>query len=394
MLPENIRIPRIEAVDALRGFAVMAILLVHCIEHFIYPVYPDPASQPQWLNILDKGIESVIFTLLAGKSYAIFALLFGFTFYIQFTNQQNKGQDFALRFFWRMILLAGFATLNSAMYPAGDVLLLFSIVGLVLILVRKWSSRSILIFAIIMLLQPVEWFHYIMSLFDPAYTLPDLKVGALYQEMAEHTKEGNWCTFLWKNITTGQKASLFWAIGAGRYMQTAGLFMLGYLLGRKQLFILSASSKKFWLMALIIGAIAFAPLYQLKIDVTGSNPIVNQTVGVAFDMWHKFAFMTVLVASFVLLYQSEKFQKLTSSFRFYGKMSLTNYIAQSIIGALIFFPVGLNLAPYCGHTVSLFIGITILIIQIWFCKWWLKFHKQGPLESVWHKLTWIATKKG
>lgn len=32
---------RIEVVDALRGFAVMAIILVHNLEHFIFPVYPE-----------------------------------------------------------------------------------------------------------------------------------------------------------------------------------------------------------------------------------------------------------------------------------------------------------------------------------------------------------------
>ncbi len=70
--------PRIEVVDALRGFAVMAILLVHSLEHFIFPVYP--TDSPTWLNILDQGVLSGVFTLFAGKSYAIFALLFGFTF--------------------------------------------------------------------------------------------------------------------------------------------------------------------------------------------------------------------------------------------------------------------------------------------------------------------------
>ena len=63
--------PRIEVVDALRGFAVMAILLVHNLEHFIFPVYPDAASQPGWLNILDEGVFSVTFSLFAGKAYAI-----------------------------------------------------------------------------------------------------------------------------------------------------------------------------------------------------------------------------------------------------------------------------------------------------------------------------------
>ena len=70
--------PRIEVVDALRGFAVMAILLVHSLEHFIFPVYP--TDSPTWLNILDQGVLSGSFTLLGGKSYAIFALLCGFTF--------------------------------------------------------------------------------------------------------------------------------------------------------------------------------------------------------------------------------------------------------------------------------------------------------------------------
>ena len=49
--------PRIEVVDALRGFAVMAILLVHNLEHFIFPVYP--ADSPGWLNALDQGVFNV-----------------------------------------------------------------------------------------------------------------------------------------------------------------------------------------------------------------------------------------------------------------------------------------------------------------------------------------------
>lgn len=126
------KIPRIEVVDALRGFAVLAIILVHNLEHFIFPVYPDAASQPEWLNILNEGVFSVTFSLFAGKAYAIFALLFGFTFYIQYTNQQKKGKDFGYRFLWRLLLLVGFATLNAAFFPAGDVLLLFCVVGIFL----------------------------------------------------------------------------------------------------------------------------------------------------------------------------------------------------------------------------------------------------------------------
>ena len=55
--------PRIEVVDALRGFAVMAILLVHNLEHFIFPVYPE--SSPEWLSILDAGVFNAVFSLFA-----------------------------------------------------------------------------------------------------------------------------------------------------------------------------------------------------------------------------------------------------------------------------------------------------------------------------------------
>ena len=382
--------PRIEVVDALRGFAVMAIILVHNLEHFIFPVYP--TDSPTWLNVLDQGVFNAVFSLFAGKAYAIFALLFGFTFYIQSNNQKRQGKDFGYRFLWRLVLLAGFATLNAAFFPAGDVLLLFVVVGLVLFLTRNWSDKAILVTSIIFLLQPVEWYHYVANLLNPAHQLPDLKVGEMYAEVAAYTKAGNFGDFIWGNITLGQKASLLWAVNAGRFFQTAGLFLLGFYIGRKQLFVASEQNLRLWVKILIISAVLFAPLYTLKELIMGNEGIIPQTAGTAFDMWQKLAFTLVLVASFVLLYQSDRFRKMVGNLCFYGKMSLTNYITQSIIGALIYFPFGLYLAPYCGYTISLLIGIFTFFLQVRFCKWWLADHKQGPLERIWHQWTWLGRK--
>lgn len=378
---------RIEVVDALRGFAVMAIILVHNLEHFIFPVYP--INSPDWLNVLDQGILGTIFALFAGKAYAIFALLFGLTFYIQCNNQRKKGKDFGYRFLWRLVMLIGFATLNAAFFPAGDVLFLFVVIGIVLFLTRNWSDKAIFITAILFLLQPIEWYHYIASLINPAHQLPNLGVGTMYAEVAEYTKSGNFWQFIWCNITLGQKASFLWAVGAGRLLQTAGLFLLGFYIGRKQFFVTSEKNLRFWIKVLIIGSVSFAPLYTLKELIMDSNTIAQQTAGTAFDMWQKLAFTFVLIASFVLLYQRERFRKTVSNLRFYGKMSLTNYISQSIVGAFIYFPFGLYLAPYCGYAISLLIGFLTFLLQVHFSKWWLSKHKQGPLEHIWHKWTWM-----
>lgn len=382
---------RIEVVDALRGFAVMAIILVHNLEHFIFPVYPD--CSPGWLNALDQGIFNVTFSLFAGKAYAIFALLFGFTFYIQTNNQRKAGKDFGYRFLWRMVLLVGFATLNAAFFPAGDVLLLFAVVSLVLFLTRNWSDRAILITSIVFLLQPVEWCHYVAGLFCPGYQLPDLKVGEMYAEVAEYTKAGDLGAFLLGNITLGQKASMLWAVNAGRFFQTAGLFLLGFYIGRRQWFAVSEDNSRRWVKILAVSAVAFAPLYTLRELVMQGDDIVRQTVGTVFDMWQKLTFTLVLVSSFVLLYQRKAFSAKVSGLRFYGKMSLTNYITQSVMGAVVYFPIGFYLAPYCGYTVSLLIGIFTFLLQVRFCKWWLSRHRQGPLERVWHKWTWMGTNR-
>ena len=378
--------PRIELVDALRGFAVMAILLVHNVEHFIFPVYP--TDSPEWLNILDKGTFDMVFSLFGGKAYAIFALLFGFTFYIQCENQRRKGKDFGYRFLWRLVLLVGFATLNAAFFPGGDVLLLFAIMGLVLFVVRNWSDKAVLAAAVFFTLQPMEWYHYVMSLLDSSYQLPDYGVGPMYDAVAEATKSGNFWDFIWCNVTLGQKASLMWAVGAGRILQTAGLFLIGFYIGRKQLFVVDRLKLGFWMKVLVISAICFAPLHSWKNLLMEGTPMIQQTVGTVFDMWQKLAFTFVLVSSFVLLYQNKSFQKRVSNLRFYGRMSLTNYVSQSIIGAIIYFPFALYLAPYCGYTVSLLIGFAIFFAQVMFCKWWFKSHKQGPLESLWHWWTW------
>ena len=121
----------------------------------------------------------------------------------------------------------------------------------------------------------------------------------------------------------------------------------------------------------------------------GSLENVQQTVGAAFDMWQKLAFTFVWVSSFILLYQSEGFRRRVAALRSYGRMSLTNYVTQSILGMLVYFPFGLYLAPYLGYTVSLLVGILMFFAQLAFCKWWLSRHKQGPLEALWHKWTWI-----
>lgn len=385
----NLKSPRIEVVDALRGFAIMSIMLLHNIEHFDY--YNFPEALPEWMKIVDKIIWETLFFLFGGKSYAIFALLFGFSFYIQNDNQEKKGNDFRLRFLWRLLLLLGFGILNTVFYE-GDILVLYAILGVVLILVCKWNDKAVFITALILMLQPLEWLKYFYMLLHPEFVpMPSLS-NHYFGMMGDYLKSSSFMDYAIGNLTIGRWASIFWSWENGRFFQAPALFMLGMLLGRKKLFIPSVESNKFWKKALQYAIVLFILLFTFKTflpEIIVRKALVTSLL-VIVSSWSNLAFMIVLVATFILLYQKDSVQNLFSKLIPFGKMSLTNYILQSIVGCFIYYRYGLGLVEYTGATYSLLIGIVLFVLQLYFCKWWLSKHRQGPLEYLWHKATWIS----
>ena len=71
----------------------------------------------------------------------------------------------------------------------------------------------------------------------------------------------------------------------------------------------------------------------------------------------------------------------------YGRMSMTNYVVQGIIGSALYYHWGLHLQM--GITGSILIGIAIFIAQWAACRWWFRSHTHGPLEYLWKKATWL-----
>lgn len=385
----NFKSPRIEVVDALRGFAIMSIMLLHNIEHFDYYYFPE--ALPEWMKILDKIIWETLFFLFGGKSYAIFALLFGFSFYIQNGNQEKKGNDFRLRFLWRLLLLLGFGILNTVFYE-GDILVLYAILGVVLVLVCKWNDKAVFITALILMLQPLEWIKYFYILLHPEFVpMPNLS-DHYFGMMGEYLKSNSFMDYAIGNLTIGRWASVFWSWENGRFFQAPALFMFGMLLGRKQLFIASVESNLFWKKALQYSIALFIPLFAFKTFLPEiiERKALATSLSVIVSSWSNLAFMIVLVSTFILLYKKDSMQNILSKLIPFGKMSLTNYILQSIVGCFIYYRYGLGLVEYTGATYSLLIGIVLFVLQLYFCKWWLSKHRQGPLEYLWHKATWIS----
>lgn len=379
---------RIEAVDALRGFAVMAIMFLHNIEHFNFYNFPVPESS--FMQALDKGVWETLFFLFAGKAYAIFSLLFGFSFFIQSHNQLKKGKDFRLRFLWRLLLLFFIGCFNGAFFP-GDILVLYSIIGVIMVVVCTWSDKAVLITAIILMLQPLEIGKFIFAMCDPNF-IPGGGIWKIHSaNMYPYLSQPDFWAMIKSNLWDGQLFSLLWAWDYGRFFQTASLFLFGMLLGRKQLFRHLEEHIGFWKRVLIIGAICFVPLYFITANLSTWIPTkaMLTPMNTVISSFRNFSFMCVLVSGFLFLWQMKASYKMLHILVPYGKMSLTNYVMQSIIGSFIYFGYGLGLYDVLCTTASFGVGIGLFIIQLLFSNWWMKHFKYGPFEGVWRKATWI-----
>lgn len=382
---------RINVVDALRGFALVSIMLLHNIEKF--EVYALVENLPAWMNNIDPAIWDSFFFLFGGKSYAIFALLFGLTFFIQTSNQEKSGKDFRVRFAWRLILLMGFGVLNTLFYQ-GEILILYSLVGFLLIPFTKWSNKAILISALVLLFQPILCFKLIIAINNPELAPATPMFMEYYDKVGEALKGDSILLLMKSNITNGRVASLLWFWEVGRVEQTLGLFLLGFLAGRKRIFYQTPETTKFWIKSLVISGILFVPLFYFKSnpDIFSNSQNISTSLGTIITLWSNLAFTTVLISSFVLLFNQTKVKPILNKLSPIGKMSLTNYIIQSILGSSIYYGFGLGMYKYTGATYCLIIGIALAITQGIFSAYWFKKHKRGPLEELWSKLTWLGAK--
>lgn len=379
---------RIDVADILRGIAIGGIVLIHFIEHLNFYLFPESSSD--FMASLNQSVWDTIFFLLAGKMYAIFSMLFGLSFFIQHDNQAQQGVDFRPRFLWRMVLLMLFGLFDLLFYN-GDILTVYAVCGVLVVPFIRASNRVVVAATILFALQPIEITYIIMGLLDPQTTSLNLGSSELFEAILPAQAEGSWLDVAVRGIKNGFPVNFAWAIEHGRMTQTIFLFLLGIYIGRRRLFYNEGDNLQTWKRVLVGSLCGFALLYPLYKFVPDMVDIacVRESLTVMLNMWKNLAMMLLYVSAVVLLYYRTSARNWLIKIAPYGKMSLTNYLSQSIIGGFVFYNWGLGLYKYSGHTASLLLGALCILLQYLFCRWWLSRHSHGPFEGIWRKLTWL-----
>ena len=369
----NLPNTRIDVADALRGIAVAGIIIYHSVEHFnIFTT--EPIS---YTLACDDVVGRIMAWLLSGKMYGIFALLFGLSFFIMNDNQQQKQRSFSLRFAWRMSLLWGFGIINLLLYD-GDILMIYALLGLMLIPISYLPSAVVWCIVGVLAIQPVEIYRLCSGWF-----LDGSEVWALAGSIGEAHMHGSFIENMSSNLQNGFFFNILYFVYSGRMTQILCLFILGMQLGRHRLFydehdhlhywhiVLGASTVLVLALSLVdFGALELwlSPIYNLMILCMITSAVVSA--------WYAFAGV----------------RKALQHLCVFGRMSLTNYLLQSLFGSVIFCGFGLAMYRHVGITYATLIGLAMVVGQYFFCRYWFKNHDRGPFEALWRRFTWIRIK--
>lgn len=382
---------RINSIDALRGFALFGILMFHCMEHFDLMVVPELAS-PFWQRIDNIVYETVAF-LFAGKAYAIFSLLFGLSFFMQMDSQAEKGNDFRLRFLWRLTILLILGYLNGLVYM-GEFFVVYAILGVFLIPLFKVPTKWLSALVVLLLLQIPDVIGFISLLSGNAPNEPTSLVvymDQLYEECAQIFIHGSLLDVLEFNMWKGQFAKLLWVFNNARYPQLIGLFIIGMLIGRYGIHKSEEKMIKYSRIVLPYSIAFFCFFYAivLLLPYFGVEGFALRAGNTLFKSYANLGQMMVYISAFILLYYNTKARAGLDRIAPVGRMSVTNYMFQGLIGVPLFYGFGANLAMELSFLQCSIVGLIIYVIQILYSNWWMKQYYYGPVEWGWRVVTWF-----
>lgn len=389
-----IKTKRIISIDALRGFALAGVVLVHMVEQ--YMAGPAPQGFMEGVNGLpDQIVQGLLQLFFAGKFFALFSILFGLSFAIQMQSAEEKNVNFGGRFIWRAVLLFVIGYVHQLFYR-GDILTIYAVLAPFLIPFYKVPSKWILITAgLIFLGIPRFIAFYIfggesITGIHPMMDTNNEQVLAYFDTI----QNGSLIEVFKSNAVYGMQTKIDFQMSIfGRFYYTFGYFLIGLWLGRTGVFEdIAGHAKKIknimlWAIAglLVSVVITFATFATIAQPI--DNASLHFTFGMNFMDWINISMSTIILCGFLLLYQRDTWEKRLTFFAPYGRMALTNYVLQSVIGTFIFFGWGLGYLGQIRYSYLFLMGLLIITIQSLLSKYWLKRFKYGPLEWLWRSAT-------
>ena len=407
---------RIQTLDALRGAALLGILLMNIL----------------WFGLPEKTVEDlgirgeysgwnyiswwVVEVFFHGTMRGMFSMLFGASALLileKYTTKSDGGTA-AEYYFRRLLALFIFGLLNAyiLLWP-GDILYTYALAGMFIFpLYRLSPKRMFTVAGIVMVLSCLKssWQQQ-----KPVRLKEAADAAMAAGTRATEAQKGDleaWKSFEMKQTMAHKKSEadgqvactlgdvstlFFYNAGVVYFLETEftydfffldaftfmligmALFRLGVLSGKK--------SRQFYLLLSVAGFAIGFPIYchaaMVKAE-SAFNPLeIALRHPLHLEQFGRLGLTLGYIGLLNLMFQLPVFSRLAGLLSPVGRMAFTNYLMQSILCGLIFYGFGFGLFNQPQRFELYYVVAAVWLFQLVFSHIWLRFYNTGPFEWLW-----------
>ncbi len=356
---------RIVSLDLIRGVAVLGILLMNAVS-FRFGTAPylnlSAGGSEMWLDWA-VGVAGEVF--VDQKFMGLFSLLFGAGMILFIDRASARGRRAVSLNLWRNALLLLIGIAHTLVWE-GDVLVAYAAAAVVLVALRKLPNRAL------------------VSAGVGAFAL-SVGCALIAQYMANTTDVS--LAGLWTPGEFPTEEAIGVPVLLGYFLRALGLILIGAGLYRAG-FMNGGLSPRTYRVTAVVGLGIGLSLAVVGVVVTAASDysreiaFVGQIPNTLGTIPASLAYMSIII-----LWSNRADSRLKRWLRNVGRMALTNYLAQTVLGVLVLTTL-LGDADYVNRSAVLVFVFAVWGLQLWWSQAWLGRFVYGPAEWVWRVATY------
>ncbi|MFI8434408.1 DUF418 domain-containing protein [Streptomyces sp. NPDC079020] len=370
---------RLAQVDALRGFALFGILMVN-ITYMASAYHGTGLEDPGLGGPPSEAVRGLVAVFFEAKFFLLFSFLFGYSFTLQIDSAERRGARFGPRFLRRLTGLFVIGAVHAVVLFPGDILTLYAVLGLILFALRRVRPRT------------VVWTAFaLLAVTAIGYGLLALAVGqagggggiapstASAAAQATEDLRGGPASVMGAHLR--QLPDVVLLLVFFQAPSALAAFLLGLAAGRRRG--LADTDRHLTLLRRLqwagftvglLGGIVYA-------DASLNHPeTAYQLFALGLDVITAPLLAAAYAATVLRLAHGRYGRAVVTTLAPAGRMSLTNYLGQSLVCALVFTGFGAALVGRVAPIGVAGIALALFAAQTVVGRWWLRRHAYGPLE--------------
>jgi uncharacterized protein len=378
--PSHAGIARLTDVDALRGFALLGILVVNAT-YFASAFHGSGVPDPAFSSPADQAVGWLVAWLFESKFYLLFSFLFGYSFTLLRRSAVRRGDAFRAAFLRRLAALFLIGAGHAVLLFTGDILTAYALLGLILLAAGGLRPRTATTIAAALLAGTAAIYAglgLLLSWTDPpatldvdgttarAYRAAGLLAGDPAQVIESHLRD---------LPGTASLILLFLAPAS------LAMFLLGLAAGTRGLLAdplryKTALRRMQWIgfPVGLAGAAVYADAAQRGVGTA------YEAYAAAVDLLTAPLLAAAYAATALRVFHSARGQQLAAALAPAGRMALSNYLGQSLVLALVFTGYGFAAAGRLSPATVLVLCLALYAAQLGLSAAWLRGHEYGPVE--------------